>query len=62
MGATINQLTNKDLASFQIPFPKDIEEQQVISNVLTDTDNLINSLQKLIEKKRNIKQGVMQNC
>jgi type I restriction enzyme S subunit len=60
MGATINQLTNKDLASFQIPLPPTTTEQTAIATALSDTDDLINSLEKLIEKKRNIKQGAMQ--
>ncbi len=60
MGATINQLTNKDLATFQIPLPPTKTEQTCIATVLSDADALINSLEKLIAKKRNIKQGAMQ--
>lgn len=60
MGATINQLTNKNLASFKIPFPKDILEQNVIASTLSDMDALISQTEKLIEKKKAIKQGTMQ--
>lgn len=60
MGATINQLTNKDLATFQIPFPQEETEQTLIATALSDADALIGSLEKLIAKKRNIKQGAMQ--
>lgn len=60
MGATINQLTNKDLATFQIPLPPTKDEQTAIATALSDADALINSLEKLITKKRNIKQGAMQ--
>ena len=35
-------------------------EQTAIASVLSDTDALIENLEKLIAKKRNIKQGVMQ--
>lgn len=35
-------------------------EQKSISGLLSDIDSLINSLEKLIEKKKNIKQGMMQ--
>ena len=38
------------------PYP----EQQAIATALSDMDGLINSLQKLIGKKKNIKQGAMQ--
>jgi type I restriction enzyme S subunit len=60
MGATINQLTNKDLNSFQLPLPPTLEEQQAIAKALSDTDELIDSLSALIDKKRKIKEGAMQ--
>lgn len=60
LGATINQITNKDLKSFFVPFPTNKTEQTTIANALSDADSLINSLEKLIAKKRNIKQGAMQ--
>ncbi len=37
-----------------------LSEQNSIANALSDTDYLIGSLEKLIAKKRNIKQGAMQ--
>jgi type I restriction enzyme S subunit len=40
--------------------PPTIEEQTAIATALSDADELINSLEKLIAKKRNIKQGAMQ--
>jgi type I restriction enzyme, S subunit len=43
-----------------IIIPPTIEEQTAISTALSDTDALISSLEKLIAKKRNIKQGAMQ--
>lgn len=60
MGATINQITNKNLNSFYIPLPKCEAEQQAIATTLSDMDGLISSLTKLIDKKKNIKQGAMQ--
>ncbi len=60
MGATINQLTNKDLANFQILLPPTKAEQTAIAITLSDADALISSLEKLIAKKRHIKQGAMQ--
>jgi type I restriction enzyme S subunit len=60
LGATINQITNKTINSFKIPLPPTKAEQTAIANALSDADALINSLEKLIEKKRAIKQGAMQ--
>lgn len=60
LGATINQITNKDLSNFRICLPSDFQEQTAIATALSDTDALIDSLEKLIAKKRNIKQGAMQ--
>lgn len=47
------------IAKMAVPIPK-IEEQVAIAEVLSDVDSLIFSLQKLIEKKKAIKQGSMQ--
>ncbi len=60
MGATINQLTNKNLASFKIPFPKEEVEQTAIATALSNIDELISQTERLIDKKKAIKQGVMQ--
>ena len=59
MGATINQITNKDLISFKISFPTE-KEQIIIANALSDIDTLINQLKKLIAKKQAIKIATMQ--
>ena len=45
---------------FTIAFPKEIKEQRRIAGALSDVDELISALGKLIEKKRNIKTGTMQ--
>jgi type I restriction enzyme S subunit len=60
LGATINQITNKDLAAFKIPIPPTNTEQIIIANTLNDADALITALEKLINKKQAIKQGAMQ--
>ena len=60
LGATINQITNKDFSSFKIVQPTSKKEQQIIADTLSDIDNLITSLEQLIEKKKAIKQGAMQ--
>ncbi len=61
IGATINQITNKNLNSFRIAFPHKEEERSIISNILSDAEALTEKLEKLIEKKKNIKQGTMQD-
>jgi len=58
--ATINQITNGDFKKIVIPFPTYVNEQYKIANALSDIDELISALEQLIEKKKNIKQGIMQ--
>ncbi|ELU1488827.1 restriction endonuclease subunit S [Enterobacter hormaechei] len=60
MGATINQITNKDLSGFKIPIPICVKEQKAIANVLSDTDALLTRLEQLIAKKQAIKTATMQ--
>jgi len=48
------------IKTFQIPIPPTLTEQTAIANALSDADALITSLETLIAKKRNIKQGAMQ--
>ena len=43
-----------------IPFPTKLSEQTAIATALSNADELIQSLEKLIAKKRLIKQGAMQ--
>lgn len=60
MGATINQITNKDMAEFIVTLPKIKQEQTAIATALSDVDNLISELEKLINKKQAIKTASMQ--
>ncbi|MBR9860732.1 restriction endonuclease subunit S [bacterium] len=48
------------IRNFEIILPPTLEEQKAIARVLSDTDALIQSLEKLIEKKKRIKEGMMQ--
>lgn len=59
-GTSIQGITRDTLSSFKIPLPPTKAEQTAIAQVLSDTDELISSLEKLIEKKKLIKQGTMQ--
>lgn len=58
-GSTISHLYQKDFVHFEFPIPS-ITEQKAIAEALSDTDNLILSLEKQIDKKKRIKQGAMQ--
>ena len=60
MGATINQITNRDMAAFKVIWPPTKAEQEAIAEALSDADALIESLDQLIAKKRDLKQGAMQ--
>lgn len=59
VGGAIPTLSQKQIAGFNIPLPSSTEQQR-IANVLSDVDTLIANLEKLIAKKKNIKQGAMQ--
>lgn len=49
------------LRSYRVPFPPTISEQQAIAEALSNADVLIKSLERLLTKKRQIKQGAMQD-
>ena len=59
-GSTFPNIDGKSLRSIPIPIPPTLAEQTAIAEVLSDTDALIQRLDQLIAKKRNIKQGAMQ--
>lgn len=59
-GTTMASMNQGVLSRVSIPFPPTLSEQQAISSALTDADALIDSLEQLLAKKRQIKQGAMQ--
>lgn len=59
-GAGQPNVSQEIVKKINIPIPPTIEEQQRIANALSDVDTLIANLEKLIAKKKNIKQGAMQ--
>lgn len=59
MGSTIKTIGLPFFRQYKVPLPK-YTEQTAIATALSDADALIASLEKLIAKKRNIKQGAMQ--
>ncbi len=59
-GSTISRLYNGIIRATQIPLPPSLEEQRAIAAALSDVDELIGALDKLIAKKRAIKLATMQ--
>ncbi|MDD3190796.1 MAG: restriction endonuclease subunit S [Candidatus Pacebacteria bacterium] len=58
-GGTIKTITKEKLSDFLLLLPPK-SEQSNIADALIDMDKLIAELEKLIEKKKNLKQGAMQ--
>ena len=59
-GSSVQNLNKDKVAGLKVITPTSIEEQSRIAAALTSVDDLISALDKLIEKKKNIKQGSMQ--
>ena len=60
VGSTMINLNQGTLSNLLIPLPSLRAEQANISQALSDADALIESLEQLLAKKRQIKQGAMQ--
>ena len=58
--SSVDSVRLEMISEMQIPLPKTLEEQKAIAKVLSDTDELINSFDELIEKKEKIKEWAMQ--
>lgn len=59
IGSSQKALTIIRVSHVQLPIPP-LKEQKAIATALSDVDNLIESTQKLIDKKKKIKIGTMQ--
>ena len=59
IGATINQITNKDMKALRLKLPSS-SEQTAIAAVLTDMDAELAALEQRLTKTRALKQGMMQ--
>ena len=60
IGSAQQVINLRDVNRFEFPLPSNVEEQSVISVALDDVDELLAGLDKLIAKKRDIKQATMQ--
>jgi type I restriction enzyme S subunit len=59
-GSTFLEISPTKIKAIRLPFPPTLTEQKAIATALSDVDELINSLELLITKKKAIKQGAMQ--
>jgi type I restriction enzyme, S subunit len=59
-GGVFTNLTTTGVKEFPIAIPRSKVEQKSIADALSNTDTLISSLEQIIEKKRQIKYGTMQ--
>jgi type I restriction enzyme, S subunit len=59
-GSTVGHAKVDDIRNVSIPLPPTKAEQEAIACTLSDIDALIESLDRLLTKKRQIKQGAMQ--
>lgn len=60
VGMKVFGVSKTQLIKIKLPLPPTINEQKAIAKVLTDTDSLIQALEKKIAKKKLIKKGVIQ--
>lgn len=60
VGMKVFGVSKTQLIKVKLPLPPTVNEQKAIAQVLTDTEALIQALEKKITKKKLIKKGVMQ--
>jgi type I restriction enzyme, S subunit len=60
LGTTMPSLNQDVLKRVSVVFPRKKKEQEAIAEALGDADALIDALEPLLAKKRNLKQGAMQ--
>lgn len=58
-GIKVSSISKNSLFKTLVAYPKKSEQERIVS-ALSDIDTLIDNLEKLISKKKNIKQGAMQ--
>lgn len=60
-GSTIIHLYQKDFKDFSIPLPNSMKEQLSIASILSKMDSELDTLEKKLDKYKQVKQGMMQN-
>ena len=58
--SSVDSVRMEMIADMQIPLPPTIEEQNLIATALSNADTWITNLENLLAKKRQIKQGALQ--
>lgn len=58
-GSSVQNLNKQKVSKLLVALPPTLVEQQKIAKALSDVDNVISTLEKLITKKKNLKQGTM---
>ena len=58
--SSVDSVRMEMIADMQIPLPPTIEEQNLIATALSNTDTWVINLENLLAKKRQIKQGALQ--
>jgi type I restriction enzyme S subunit len=53
-------ISGRQIESLLCPFPRELPEQRAIAEALSDVDGLLGGLDRLIAKKRDLKQAAMQ--
>lgn len=61
VGGTRAKLNGKIFKNIEITIPSNTSEQKAISSILSDLDNHIDNLGKLIEKKKDIRDGALED-
>lgn len=59
-GDAVVHIYSSNLSNVILPLPSTKKEQSAIATIIGDCDDLIDKLKELISKKKNIKQGAMQ--
>lgn len=59
-GSTFDSVNSTDIKAVEVKIPSDPREQTAIAAVLGDVDDLLDALDRLIAKKRDLKQAAMQ--
>jgi type I restriction enzyme S subunit len=60
VGTTRLEFSIAAVRQFELPIPKSLPEQRAIATVLSDVDALLGGLDRLVAKKRDLKQAAMQ--
>lgn len=58
--SSVDSVRMEMIADMQIPLPPTLQEQTLIATALSNTDTWITNFEKLLTKKRQIKQGALQ--